>query len=79
MPQHPVFGVDHGHKKTFYYNPPSWFIPKIIYEFYERHCYYKEYGGAPAFENQNDKFFYLSGIFRSSLSEFRAEKAKLDG
>lgn len=68
-PRRPVMEIEVYGNKTQYYNPPSWFIPSIIFEFYERFRYYKTFGAAPKYEDQNRKFMFLWAEYENTYNE----------
>ena len=69
-------GIKYDKFTRYYFNPPSWFIPKIIFEFYRKYKYYKAFGTAPRYEDQSEKFLFLWQEYERAYNEAIVEKGK---
>ncbi len=69
MPKRPIMEFEESNEIVQYFNPPSWFIPSLVFDFYKKYRYYKTFNTAPQYEDQNEKFLVLWTVYENTLSE----------
>jgi hypothetical protein len=62
-----------------YYEEPKVFIPESVFEWYEEYEYYKEFNGAPNFNEVSSRFIEMKNTYNGYLSFWDKPRANNEG